>query len=112
MSVGLAMLTWMLGHEPDEFVDPAVWIVGCLPPVIFCCALPFLLVRALTAIVLTCNLRPAGTSIKMEDFFLTTGVCAAMLVTVPAAFAAMGDPGTGIAVLMAISGGVNERISH
>ena len=90
--------------EPEDFVDPCLLIVGCAPPLVFCCSLPFLITRAITGFRLSLQRATVGRSITMEDFFLTTGVCAAMLVTVPAAFNAAGESSDEIVVVMATVG--------
>ena len=92
---------WVLA---DDFIDPCLLIVGSTPPIVFCCSLPFLITRAITGFRLSEQPATVGRSITMEDFFLTTGVCAAMLVTVPAAFNATNESSDGIVESMATAG--------
>lgn len=80
-------LTWEAFRHDRPMVEPFIWLVASLPPLLFCGSLPFLLVRIFSGYrCLLESEKAAGSgSIKMEDFFVSTAIIAALLVTIPAA---------------------------
>ncbi len=80
------MLSLVLTQESYS-IESLYVTLAATPPAVFCGALPFLLVRAITGYRIAQQTRATltGNSITMEDFFLTTGVIGAMLVPLPAA---------------------------
>lgn len=107
----LSLSDWPNWIDADEFIDPCLLIVGCTLPLLFCCSLPFLLTRAITGFRLSQQPATVGRSINMEDFFLATGVCAAMLVPVPAAFKVADETTEGIVEVMTTVGLVVGGVS-
>ena len=97
--------------DTEDFIEFALLFVGSAPPLVFCCSLPFLITRAITGYRLRLQPATVRRSITMEDFFLTTGVCAAMLVIVPAAFNANGESSDDIVVTMTTVGLVAFGVS-
>ncbi len=84
-----AIFTWEMTRQPGDTFDLVALTVACTPPIIFCGSLPFLLVRAVSGFRLSGPVsgHSMSRSSRMEDFLVTTAIFAAMIVTVPAAFA-------------------------